>query len=330
MKAFEYVDVSSVDAAIEALPKRASMDDYRREVMLKAGGIDLLDQLKERMIEPEKLVNLKAAEASLRYIKSDGGAIRIGPLATLDQVSKDPVVRERYPALAEAAGSAATPQIRNVATIGGNIAQRPRCWYFRNAEFNCLKKGGDLCFAKDGENQYHGVFGDGPSFIIHPSSTAPPLVAAGAEIDIQGREGKRTVKAGDFFIMPDVDVMRENVLEADEIITEIRIPAGVKQSAFLEIREKQVYDWALVAVAAAETDAGWQVVLGAVAPIPWRAKETEKILGNKTMTPDLAARAAAEATAGANPLRYNIYKLDLIEVAVRRALLKAAGMEELA
>ncbi len=327
MKAFEYIDVKSVDDAVKALPAGASMDEYGRKVMLKAGGIDLLDQLKERMIEPDQLVNLKGAEKDLRYIKADGDKIRIGPLTTLAEVAKNPIIRERIPALADAAGLAATPQIRNVATVGGNICQRPRCWYFRNAEFVCLKKGGDTCFAKEGENQYHAIFSKGPSYIVHPSNIAPPLVAAGAEIEIKGSKGSKTVKAGDFFVMPNQNVMKENILEADEVVAEIRIPAGIKRSGHVELREKQSYDWPLVAVSAVLNDAGWQVVMGAVAPIPWRAKETEKVLGNSAMTAELAGKAADAATAGANPLKYNKYKLDLVKVAVRRALLKAAGME---
>ncbi|MBI3735722.1 FAD binding domain-containing protein [Candidatus Sumerlaeota bacterium] len=327
MRAFEYVDVKSVDAAVKALPAGASMDEYGRKVMLKAGGIDLLDQMKEMMIAPERLVNLKAGEKDLKYIKEDGGKIAIGPLITLSELAKNPIIKEKFAALAQAAYRAATPQIRNVATVAGNLCQRPRCWYFRNNEFHCLKKGGDTCFAKEGENQYHAVFGKGPSYIVHPSNLAAPLVAVNAEIDIRGSKGNRVVKAADFFTMPDENPMKENVLEADEVIAEIRVPAGIKKSAYLDVREKQSYDWPLVAAAAALTDDGWQVVMGAVAPKPWRAKESEKILGKSVINEELAAKAGEAATAGANPLQYNKYKVDLIKVVVRRALLKAAGME---
>ena len=332
MKAFEYVDVKSVDAAVKALPANVDLDDERtyatREVVLKAGGIDLIDQMKERMIEPTKLLNLLAAEGALRYIKADGDTIKIGPMAKMAELGASALVRERYPALADAAAVAATPQIREVATVGGNILQRPRCWYFRNSEFNCLKKGGDLCYAKEGQNQYHSVFGtSGPSVIVHPSNIGPALVAVGAEFVIQGAKGERVVKAGDFFVMPEDRLLQENTLEADEVITEIRIPGGIKQSAHYEVREKQLYDWPLVAVTAALTDSGWQVVMGAVAPIPWRASGTESILGKKAVTEALAIEAAERATDGAEPLRNNRYKLELIKVAVRRTLMKAAGME---
>jgi xanthine dehydrogenase YagS FAD-binding subunit len=327
MKAFEYVDVKSLDAAVKAIPADADASEYNRKVFVKAGGIDLLDQMKERMLEPEKLVNLKSLEKDLRYIKVDGDMIKIGPLTPMAEVAKSAVVLEHFPALAEAAGSAATPQIRNIATIGGNLCQRPRCWYFRNSEFLCLKKGGDICFAKEGENQYHAVFGKGPSYIVHPSNVGPALLAVDAELAVKGAKGDRTIKMSEFFVMPEDNVMVENVLNADEIITEIRVPANLKRSAHYEVREKASYDWPLVAVSAAQTPEGWKVVMGAVAPIPWRAKQTETVLGNKAMTAELASEAAEAAIAGASPLRYNRYKLDLIKVAVRRTLMKAAGME---
>ncbi len=327
MKPFQYVEVSSVDAAIRALPADASMEKYRREVMLKAGGIDLLDQMKERMLEPDRLVSLRGAEAELRGIKADGGALRIGALTTLAELAKNPLVKERFPALAEAAGSAANPQIRNVATVGGNLCQRPRCWYFRNSEFHCLKKGGDVCFAKEGESQYHAVFGAGPSYIVHPSNLGPAAAAVGAEFHIRGSKGSRVVRGEEFFVLPEVNVMAENVLNADEILTEVRIPDGIRRSAHYEIRDKQVYAWPLVAATSVLMEDGWKVVLGAVAPVPWRARQTETILGSRPITAALAAEAAEAAVVGAAPLRHNQYKLQLIKVAVRRSLMKAAGME---
>ncbi len=330
MKAFEYVDVKTPESAAAALPADASMNEPRRSVYLKAGGIDLIDMLKERDIEPNRLLNLKAGEADLRYIRLDGDTIRIGPLVTLHQLSADPIVVEHFPGLAQAAGEAATPQIRNVATVGGNLCQRPRCWYFRAAEFNCLKKGGDICFAKEGENQYHAVFGDGPSYIVHPSNLAVPLTAVDAEIEVRNPEGTRVIRTSEFFVMPDENVMVENVLGPTDVIAELRIPTGIKQSSYYEVREKQSYDWPLVAATAALTSEGWRVVMGAVAPVPWRASETEEILGSKPMTAELAAEAAEAAVAGAKPLRYNRYKLDLIKVVVRRALTRAAGLEDYA
>lgn len=328
MKAFEYVDVQSAADAVKHLPEGASRESYGREVYLKAGGIDLIDQMKERMIEPDRLVNLRGAEASMRYIQSGAdGTLRVGALATLTQIGRDEGVRRLFPGLARAAASAATPQIRNVATAGGNLTQRPRCWYFRAKEFVCLKKGGDICFAKEGENQYHAIFGSGPSYIVHPSNLALPLVAAEGELVVLGRKGERTIAARDFFVMPDEDVMNENVLGTDELITELRFPAGLESSDYYELREKLSYDWPLVSAATARTKNGWRVVLGAVAPVPWRAEAAEAVLGNSDLTPELAAAAGEAAAEGATPLRYNSYKVDLIKVAVKRSLLKAAGME---
>ena len=330
MKAFEYVDVKTVDEAIGALPPGGTMD-VQRKVILKAGGIDLIDQLKERTIEPARLVNLSTVGDDLRYIRADGDAIRIGPLTTMAEVGKSSLLRERFPALADSAVKAATPQIRNVATVGGNICQRPRCWYFRANEFHCLKKGGDICFAKDterGENQYHSIFGtDGPSMIVHPSNLGPALVAANAAIKVQGSQGERTIQAGDFFPMPEDRIEAEHNLRSDEVITEIVIPGGIRRSAYYDVREKQSHDWPLVAVAAVLLEDGWKVVMGAVAPIPWRAAKAEELLGGQGITEALATEAGEAATSGASPLTYNGYKVDLVKVAVRRALMKAAGME---
>lgn len=331
MKAFEYVPVKSVEEAARLLPSGVSRERYGREVMLKAGGIDLMDQMKERMIEPSRLINLRSIENELRYVEfEDDGTLRIGALATLNQIGRDPNVRRLHPGLAEAAASAATPQIRNVATAGGNLTQRPRCWYFRASEFKCLKKGGDVCFAKEGENQYHAIFGSGPSYIVHPSNLALPLVAGDGEIRVISRQGARTIRAREFFVTPDEDVMNENVLGTEDVITELRVAGGITASGYYEVREKLSYDWPLVSAAVAKRPQGWSVVLGAVAPIPWRAEAAEALLGTREMTRELAAMAGEAAAEGATPLRHNLYKVDLIKVAVKRCLLRAAGMEALA
>lgn len=327
MKSFEYIDIHSVQEAIQALPLNASMEEPRRKVMLKAGGIDLLDQMKERLIEPQRLINLKGAQESMRFILGEERVIRIGAMTTLAEVAASPLVREFYPALTAAAASAATPQIRNVATIGGNLCQRPHCWYFRNKEFDCLKKGGGVCFAQEGDNQYHAVFGQGPSYFVHPSSVATPLVAAEAEFVVRGPDGDRTIVAENFFVAPDISPMRENVLQAADVLIEIRIPAWIKHSAHYEVRERQSHDWPLVAASVAFGAEGWKVILGAVAPIPWRARKSEQVLGARAVSPALAYEAASVAIDGANPLHHNHYKLDLIRVCVQRALLMAAGME---
>jgi xanthine dehydrogenase YagS FAD-binding subunit len=240
-------------------------------------------------------------------------------------------VAKAYPALAYAASEVGTPQIRNVGTVGGNLCQRPRCWYFRNEEFHCLKKGGGRCFAVDGENQFHAIFGDGPCHIVHPSSLAVPLVAYNARFRVAGPRGEREVPAEDFFLMPDRSMYSENVLAPDELLTHVTIPApGAVRSATYEVRFRQSHDWpiAFAAVALAmdgSTVKGARVVMGAVAPVPWRARSAEQELTGRRVTEAVAEKAAAAAVAGARPMSQNGYKVQVARTAVKRAILKAVG-----
>ena len=276
-------------------------------------------------------VNLKSVR-DLRYVRADAKGLKLGALATLAEIANSADVKARWPGLAQAALSVGTPQIRNVATIGGNLCQRPRCWYYRGLEFHCLKKGGDHCFAEDGENRYHAIFGDGPCHIVHPSDCAPALIALGARMTITGADGKkRDLDVESFFTMPDQVVERENVLHPNDIVTEITVPApaaGAK-SLYLKLREKQSFDFALASVAiAGRVDGGkWtdvRVVLGGVAPKPWRSKAAEDALNGKRIE-DATARAAGEAAVkAAKPMRDNAYKVQLARVAVARAAMSLA------
>jgi xanthine dehydrogenase YagS FAD-binding subunit len=241
-------------------------------------------------------------------------------------VAAHPTVQKTHPALARACGEAASPQIRNVATIGGNVLQRPRCWYYRLESYKCLKKGGDVCYAVGGENRYHVIFGGGPSYAPHPSNAAVALVAYGASFVLEGPKGPRTVAAGEFFIAPAKDPERENSIAPDEVLTGIRVPpaAGVK-SAYLEVRERTAFDWPLVSAAIAlRADEGVvkdaRVVLGAVAPIPWRSLRTEQALAGKKLDEATIVAAARAATVGAQPLSDNGYKVGLVQTLVRRML----------
>jgi xanthine dehydrogenase YagS FAD-binding subunit len=236
------------------------------------------------------------------------------------------MVQKTHPALARACGEAASPQIRNVATIGGNVLQRPRCWYYRLESYKCLKKGGDVCYAVGGENRYHVIFGGGPSYAVHPSNAAVALVAYGASFVLEGPKGPRTVAAGEFFVPPAKDPERENNLAPDEVLTEIRLPsaAGVK-SAYLDVRERAAFDWPLVSAAIAlKADGGLvkeaRVVLGAVAPVPWRSLRTEQALAGKKLDEATIVAAARAATVGAQPLSDNGYKVGLVQTLVRRML----------
>src|SRR5205085_1096006 len=191
MNAFEYADAGSINEAITLLSVKGAA--------IKAGGVDLLDLMKERLAEPSRLVNIRNLR-ELDFIKTDkDGGLRIGPLVTLAHLAQEKMLRERFTALADAALHAATPQIRNMATLGGNLLQRPRCWYFRHEDFHCRKKGGEICFAQEGENQYHAIFDNELCAIVHPSSAATALVAHGASIELSSKDGKRSVSLEDFF-----------------------------------------------------------------------------------------------------------------------------------
>lgn len=317
MKTFTYEVADDLGSALAVLNSKRT---------LKAGGIDLLDRLKERLDLPETVVSIGGVDA-LRYIKEEGGAIRIGCLTTLADIGRSELLAKRFPALHESGGGAATPQVREQATLGGNLCQRPRCWYYRSIDFNCLKKGGGTCYAVEGENRYHAVIGGGPCHIVHPSNCAPALVAADADFIIKNAHGERTVKATDFYKLPRDSMYAENQLAEGEVLAEVVIPSVPTQSASVELREKQSFDWPMAMATAAQVDGTWRVCLGAVAPIPWLSKPAMDVLGSSDITPELAAKAGEAAADEAMPMSQNAYKIQLIKVAVKRALLIAAGEE---
>ena len=301
-----------------------------------AGGVDLIDLLKQNLVAPASLVNLKGLRG-MDVIESDGrGGVRIGALVKLREVATNPILRDRYAAVADAAAQAATPQVRNLATVGGNLLQRPRCWYFRNPDVNCLKKGGDRCYAIGGLNRYHAILGGGPSFIVHPSNLAPALVAFGASVKLVGPGGERTIELEQFFTLPTADPARENLLNSGEVLVEVMIPAPAPGalSVYLETREKQSFDWPLVSVATivvsdrSHTVREARVVMGAVAPIPWRSHEAEAALRGAHLNTAIAARAAEAALKPAAPLSDNGYKVPIAKALVRRAIARAGGIEE--
>ncbi len=314
MKAFSWVEPEDLGAAIAA--------GARRGALFKAGGVDVQDRLKEHLDEPAALVNLGRLRG-LDFVRVEGGTLRLGPLVTLATLASDPAIGKEAPALAEAAAGAATPQIRSAATLGGNLAQRPRCWYFRKEEFHCRRKGGDECFAIDGQNEMHAVFDNDLCAIVHPSAAATALTALSASLVLQGPEGSRTVAIDDFFVRPEKEITRENVLGPGELIVEVRVPAG-RRSRYVKLIEKQSFDWPL-AEAAVAVDGEPRVVLGAAAPVPWRSAEAEALVRGKRIDEALAAAAADAAVRGARPLQYNEYKVPLLRAAVKRALLAAGG-----
>jgi xanthine dehydrogenase YagS FAD-binding subunit len=320
MNAFEWTNATTVEEALGQLGSG---------VAVKAGGVDLLDRIKEGLDAPRRLVNIRNVKA-LRGIAADGDGLRVGPLATLAEIGEDRAVRERYTALADAASHAATPQIRNMATVGGNLLQRPRCWYFRSEHFRCLKKGGEVCYAQEGENQYHAIFGNTRCAIVHPSAAAVALVALGAKLELAGAKGKREVALEEFFVTPDTDVTRENSLAPDELITSIRVPASGMRSAYTKQGEKDSFDWPIAEVAVALDMDGERVrrasvVLGAAAPVPYRARAAEAALAGKAVDEATARAAAHAALEGATPLAHNGYKVQVLEAVVRRTILAAGG-----
>jgi xanthine dehydrogenase YagS FAD-binding subunit len=300
-----------------------------------AGGVDVVDLMKLNLIAPATLVNLKGLKEldGIQFDPKTG--LRLGALTKLHDVANHPVIRAQYTAVAEAAGEAATPQIRNLGTVGGNLLQRPRCWYFRHPDVHCLKKGGDKCYSMGGLNRYNAILGGGPSYIVHPSNLAPALIAMNGRARIIGPSGERSVELGKFFTLPSVDATRENSLQPGEVIVEVIVPtppAGTR-STYLEAREKQSFDWPLVSVAAvlmsgpeSKSIRDARIVMGAVAPIPWPAPGAEAAIKGAPL--DLArAKAAGEAALkDAQPMSDNAYKVTIAKVMVRRAILRAGGI----
>ena len=332
MKAFEWTNPTTVNEAVKMLTV-ASPGDIDEAPRPIAGGQDLLTVMKDYTSRPTRLVNLKNIRG-LNKITLNSRGLTIGALVTLTELEEHAAVRKSYPGLAEAAQSIATPQIRNLGTVGGNLCQRPRCWYFRLEEVICLKKGGSECYAASGENKYNAIIGGGPSFIVHPSDLAPMLLALGATVAVVGAAGKRVIPLDKFFTLPaDGDIRRENVLKNEEIITEIHVPASplAARSTYLKFKERESLDFALASVAAAvrltgRTVSDARIVLGGVAPIPWRVPAAEKFLVGKELKPDVLAEAAKLALAEAQPLEKNAYKVPLAQTLVRRALAKAGGV----
>ncbi len=326
MPEFQYVEPQSLDEAVALLSQPGSV--------AMGGGTDLLPQVKDGVLQAERLVGL-AAIPGMNAIAETGGGLTIGTTATIADVAAHPVVRLRYPALAEAAGGLATPQIRNEGTIGGNLNQRPRCWYYRSPLIPCLKKGGDRCYALAGNTRLLCVTGGDRCYIVHPSDTAVALSALDASIGIVSPGGNRELPISDFFASPGRDLLRENVLEPGELVTRITLPSNAPdRSVYLKVRERESGDFALVSVAAALTLNGdspdaviskARVAIGGVAPVPYRATEVEDHLTGRVAVEVDPAEAASLALTNATPLPQNGYKLPMVRNTLRRALSRLIG-----
>jgi xanthine dehydrogenase YagS FAD-binding subunit len=325
MRAFEYATPTSKEQAVALLGTTWG----QAEVL--AGGTDLLALMKDDVVHPKRLVNIKQIK-EMNGVTAGPKGLRIGALTTLGELADNVNVAKDYPALAEAINDAASPQIRNMATLGGNLCQRPRCWYFRGG-FGLLPKsesGKDL--VTEGENRYHAILGnDGPAKFVSPSTIVPLLISYGASIRLVGPKGSRELLLERFYVIPKTDTEREHDLRPNEILSELIIPqASGMKIAHYEIRQKQAFDWPLAVAAVGLSMNGTsvqsaRVVVGYVAPIPWRSAEAERALAGKSITEDVAKTAADAALQGAKPLSHNAYKVQLARVAVKRAILKAAS-----
>lgn len=317
------------DAAAVIAEKRFSLP------MVKAGGMDVLDHLKEGLAAPDALVDIRrlrvdpAAEPVRAVAEGGAAGIFIEATATLADLVDSDLLRRSAPVIAQSLENAASPQVRNTGTAAGNLLQRPRCWYYRNEQFKCLKKGGGTCYAVEGENRYNAILGGGPSHIVHPSNLAPALQVCDATIHLVGSD-RASLPIADLYHLPDRGVQSEHNLRPGEIVTHITCrPAPA--SGFYAIKEKRSMDWPVVFAAAAltldgETIRSARLCAGAVAPIPWPLPRVEESLRGVRVSDDGALRAAcAGAAAGATPMSGNAYKVRLLPVAVRRAVLRAAG-----
>jgi xanthine dehydrogenase YagS FAD-binding subunit len=319
MKAFSNTNARDVPDAIALLKQgRAAA---------AGGGSDLLALMKEQIVSPDVLVSLKAIKG-LDQVATESAGVRIGGLMTLDALAKQAQIRRQYAVLAEAAESIATPQIRNVATLAGNVCQRPWCWYFRNG-FSCFKNGGNTCFSAAGENQFHAIFGGGPSFIVHPSDLAPALVALDAGFRIASGAGERVVLAAEFFALPTANPAVENVLADGELLVAFHLPRARPgmRSGYHKVLDREAWTHAIVSAAVVlemEKDIcrSARVVLGGVAPVPWRLPKVEGLLTGQRITPALAAQAGEAAVENARPLSKNAYKVPLTAAVVKRTILE--------
>jgi xanthine dehydrogenase YagS FAD-binding subunit len=327
MHRFAYLQPQTPAAAAAVLAENTN-------ALLKAGGVDVLDLLKERIVSPTLIVDIsQIPELRTVTVDAESGTLRIGTLTTFAQIATHAEVRKNWPALLHVASGVATPQVRNMATLGGNLCQRPRCWYFRQEEYLCRKRGGTRCFAQEGDNRYHAIFANQTCASVHPSAAAIPLLAYEATLHVIDKGGKeRPIPLREFFLTPEQDVQREHILKRDDILTTITVPRLPQQagSAYMNLKHKQSFDWPLVAAAVVlHLDNGKvrdaRVVLGSVAPVPIRSTAVEQVLIGNTISDEVATRVGHAATKGAVPLTANGYKVPLLAELVRRTVLKAAG-----
>ena len=328
MRAFEYASPTTKEQAV------ALLNNQWGETEVLAGGMDLLSLMKDDVTRPRRVINIKEIKElhGLQYSPSTG--LRIGALVTLQELLENETVRKEYPSLAQAAEGVTSPQIRDLGTVGGDLCQRPRCWYFRSGFGLLAQDSSGKSLVLEGENKYHAILGNsGPAYFVNPSSLAPALIALGAKIRLFGPKGARDVAAGQFFVTPKTNQEREYALKTNEIVTELLVPpTGGARNATYEVRQKEALDWPLAAAAVSLKMSGKNVtsariVLGHVAPVPWPVPDAEKFLAGKTVSEQVAQDTGGAAVTGAKRLSQNGYKVQLARVAVKRAILRAAEGE---
>lgn len=325
MEKFEYANPTTLAEAFSLLG--GSWND----AAILAGGTDLLSLMKDYRYSPKRVVNIKGIK-ELSHITRKGGELQVGATVTIEDLMENAIVRSEYPSLYAAAKGIASPQIRNMGTVGGDLCQRPRCWYYRNGHGLLAMHNGQSLVA-NGENKYHAIFPQGNAMFVSASSLGPALVALGAHVQIASSSGNREVEAAKFFVAPGSESDREIALKPNEIVTGVHIPAakGVKNATY-EVRHKDALDWPLATASVTlkmngSSVASGNIVLGHVGPTPVWAEKASKWLAGKTITADTADQAAKAAVEGAKPLSQNAYKVQLARVAVKRALLEAAGVK---
>ena len=328
MKSFELYDATTVQQAVSLLSK------FGPSAKIVSGGTDLVSGMMKDWVQgkglplPEKLIDVTAIPEMVG-IKTAGGATTIGAATSLSSIAESPDLAKAMPVLTDALASVASPEIRNLGTLGGNLNQRPRCWFFRGANFDCYKKGGDFCFAVTGDNRYHAIIGGELCYIVHPSDSATALLALNATATVANPTGTRTVAFDSFFTGPRADVLRENVLKADDLMVNVTIPplAANTKTAWAKLKFRQVYDFALVSVAVVVTleNGVWKdgrIVLGGVAPVPYRATVVEQALAGKNIKDAIKAAAATIKTV-ARPMSANAYKVDVAMTLIESTVLNA-------
>ncbi|MGB7848074.1 MAG: FAD binding domain-containing protein [Candidatus Acidiferrum sp.] len=322
---FEYVSPNSVKQALGLLSANWG------EAEILAGGTDLLALMKDYVVTPKRVVNIKQLPG-MHAISAERDELRIDALVTLDRIADAAQIRRDYPALAQCVADAASPQIRNMATIGGNLCQRPRCWYFRNGMGLLPRTANGKSLVVEGDNRYHAILGnEGPAYFVSPSTIAPMLIAYGTRLHVTGPTGDREVDVEKFFRIPMSENEREHDLKANELITAVVVPPakGVRAASY-EVRQRASFDWPLATAAVALLMNGnvvqsARIVMGAVAPVPWVSQEAAQAIAGKSIDERTASAAGEAAVSKARPLGHNDYKVKLAAVAVKRALLAAAG-----